>query len=326
MKALFFKDKKLSLIEKPVPVPGKGEALIKTLVAGICNTDLELLQGYYGFSGVAGHEFVGRVEKCPDCQKLVGQRVGADINLGCGTCPLCLSGDSRHCPDRQVLGIVGADGAFAQYVKIPVKNLCVVDPSLENNRAVFAEPLAAALEIAQQVPVRATDKVLVLGDGKLGLLAALCLRLVCPGTVLAGKHENNLKIAKDRGVGTFIVSSKTNQKTPRPGQGLFDMVVEATGSQHGLAQAMACVRPEGTIVAKTTSRNLSQVDMAKIVVDEITIIGSRCGNIGFALDHLAQNQVDPSPLVKGVFPFEDFQKAFALAKKPGALKVLLSFQ
>ena len=323
MKSLWFENKDMFLKDQPVPLLNKDEALLRVCLLGICNTDIELLKGYYNFRGVAGHEFVARVEQCPSRPDLAGKRVVADINCGCGACAWCQSNNARHCPNRKVIGIAGWDGAFAQYLKAPVKNLYVVDPSLEDTAAVFAEPLAAALEISQQVHIKATDKVLVLGDGKLGLLVALALRHASPGLILAGKHERKLQIAQNKGICVARLSSADDAASIRSGVGLFDIVVEATGSARGIAMALELVRPEGTVVAKTTSRDLSALDLAKIVVNEIQIMGSRCGNIALALEFLKARWVDPAPLIDAIYPFEDYGRAFEAAQKPGALKILM---
>lgn len=329
MLALRFHESKAEIMETETPVPAEDEALIRVDWVGVCNTDLELLAGYYGFSGIAGHEFVGRVVEAPGRPDLAGKRVTADINCGCGDCALCLAGDSRHCPGRTVTGIVGRPGAFAQYLTTPLSTLHLIPDGLEDRRAVFTEPLAAALEPAQQMLIQARDRVLVLGDGKLGLLTALGLRLQNPGLVLAGKHDEKLAIARDKGVETRLV----DPEAPKGGleelireQGLFDVVIEATGNEHGLGLALDCVRPEGTVVAKTTSRKHSCIDLAKVVVEEISIVGSRCGDPALALHHLAAGLVDPTPLIQAEFPFGRITEALELAKEPGSLKVLVNME
>lgn len=308
MKAVRISDGSLHLADALMPCPGPHEALIRVLMAGICNTDLELLKGYMNFSGIPGHEFVGLVESAPSRPELVGRRVVADINIG--SCP----GDHRHAPDRTVLGILGKDGAFTQYVTLPVWNCHLVPDNVDDQTAVFAEPLAAALEVGQQVHIRAGDRVAVLGDGKLGLLIALGLRHLCPGVMLVGKHPDKLAIAAAQGVRTTLADEVS---------GPFDVVVEATGRPEGITSAMGLVRDEGTIVLKSTTEAASCLDISRIVVREITLVGSRCGDTALALDHLSHGLVDPSGLVEAVLPFEDVEEAFRLAARPGARKVLV---
>lgn len=308
MKAARFSDGSLRLTDAPMPRPGPHEALIRVLMAGICNTDLELMKGYMNFSGIPGHEFVGLVESAPSRPELVGKRVAGDINIGSGP------GDHRHAPDRTVLGILGKDGAFAQYLTLPVWNCHFVPDSVDDQTAVFAEPLAAAMEVGQQVHIRAGDRVAVLGDGKLGVLTALGLRHLCPGLVLAGKHPDKLAVAAAQGVRTVLTGEVS---------GPFDIVVEATGRPEGITSAMKLVRDEGTIVLKSTTEAASCLDISRIVVREITLVGSRCGDTALALDHLARGLVDPSGLVETVLPFDQVEKAFTLAARPGARKVLV---
>ena len=316
MRSLVFENSGMRFEERAKPEPGPGEALVRVSLAGICHTDLELLKGYMNFSGVAGHEFVGVVEAAPHAAGLVGSRVVADINIGCGSCPRCYSGDSRHCPSRRTLGIQGWDGAFAQYLLVPLANIHLVPKALDDHQAVFAELLAAALEVGQQVHILAGQKMAVLGDGKLGLLAALGLRHACPGLVLLGKHEQNLAIAAKYGVTTAKVDEAEYL-------GPFDLLVEATGSPDGLNQALDLVRPEGTIVVKSTVEAKSSLDLGKMVVNEITLVGSRCGNLNLALKYLETGLVDATDLIQAEYPMSEFKEAMAVAARPGALKVLV---
>jgi threonine dehydrogenase-like Zn-dependent dehydrogenase len=329
-----FENGTVNVVPQSRPVPAPGEALVRVVMAGICNTDVELHKGYYGFSGTPGHEFTGVVEAAPDAPELIGRRVTADINIapnpdsrrgasGPGAdiaqsrAPALLparQAGHRHAPGRTVLGILGKDGAFASFLTIPLENLRFIPDGLPDEKAVFAEPLAAALEVAQQVLVKATDRVLVLGDGKLGILAALGLRLWNPGIVLAGRHPEKLAIAAAQGVTTALSRDVT---------GPFDLIIEATGRAEGIGQALDRVRPEGTIVLKTTVAGNASINLSRVVVDEITLLGSRCGDIDLALDHLARGLVDPSGLVEAVYPMERFPEAFERAMKPGARKVLL---
>lgn len=322
MKAVYFKNGSYKIIEMDMPVPKEGEALIKVLVAGVCNTDIELYRGYYGFSGVPGHEFVGRVEKCPKLFELEGKRVVADINMPVGG----FTGDRRHVPGREVLGIVNRQGAFAEYVCVPVENLVSVPESVPDRVAVFAEPLAAGLEPGQQLHLRANDKVLVLGDGKLGLLSALGLRFSCPGLVLAGKHDSKLKIAAQQGVKVLKITKPDDLVKVFSDWPLFDYVIEATGSEDGLGYALDLVRPEGTVVAKTTSHKPSTFNLAKLVVNEISLVGSRCGDIGYAVSMLENNLLNVLPLIEAEYAFSDFGPAFEHALKKGSLKILLNME
>jgi threonine dehydrogenase-like Zn-dependent dehydrogenase len=317
MLAVWLENGAVDLREVPKPVPGSGEALLRVLLVGVCNTDLELLAGYYGFAGIPGHEFVGLVEEAPSRPELVGHRVVAEINFGCGHCPRCLAGDSRHCPERKALGIKGAPGAMAEYVTVPAANLLAVDEEISDRAAAFAEPLAAALEPAQQMHLTAKTDLLVLGDGKLGLLCALGLRHWVPGLVLAGRHQGKLAIAEAQGVAT-LSSDDAGLLAQR-----FDVVVEATGSPRGLSQALGLVRPEGVIVAKTTSHESSSLDLAKLVVDEITLMGSRCGDMGLALHFLKSKLLDPEPMIQAEFSLAKAKEAFGAASTRGALKVLI---
>jgi threonine dehydrogenase-like Zn-dependent dehydrogenase len=324
MKALRFSRGVAEFREMPEPRPQPGQALLRPTLAGICQTDLELLAGYYQFQGVAGHEFVARVEEAPGNQDLVGARVVADINIGCGSCPWCRSGDPRHCRARACIGIHDWPGAFAELLLAPAVNLHVLPESLSDRRAVFAEPLAAALEISQQVHLTAGLRALVLGDGRLGLLAALGLRHQMPKLTLAGKHPANLEIAGRAGVRTYLMGTG-NADQALADLGLFDLVVEATGSPQGAEQSLLLTRPEGTVVLKTTSHEPSQINLAKVVVDEITLLGSRCGDLGLALNFLQNGLVDPEPLVGSTYSFDQLPQALEQAARPDALKVLVEY-
>ncbi|WP_432735912.1 MDR/zinc-dependent alcohol dehydrogenase-like family protein [Maridesulfovibrio sp. FT414] len=319
MRSIYFKDGRIELINRVKPVLSSGEALLRVLVAGICNTDIELHRGYYGFEGTPGHEFVAVVEDCPDQPELVGKRVVADINCPVGP----FRGDHRHAPNRTVIGIVNHDGAFAEYLKAPARNLVVVPDCVEDRAAVFAEPLAAGLEVSQQIHITGNMRVMVLGDGKLGLLTALGLKLYNPHVLLVGKHADKLAIAGAQGVKTHCIGQPEELSTLAAGLEKFDLVVEATGSESGINYALEFVRPEGTIVAKTTSHLPSSINLAKLVVDEISIVGSRCGDIGLAMNVLEQARVDVSGLIEAEYAFEDFSAAFERAMTRGAKKVLV---
>jgi threonine dehydrogenase-like Zn-dependent dehydrogenase len=317
MRAVVFHGQSRCVTDREAPRAGAGQVLIRVELAGICNTDVELAKGYMGFSGIPGHEFVGVVEDAPDAPHWVGKRVVADINWGCGACPVCLATDSRHCPDRTTMGIAGWDGAFAQWLAAPVANLHAVPDAVPDREAVFAEPLAAALEVSQQVHLTARTRLAVLGDGKLGVLIACALRHACPGIVLIGKHARKLDTAARQGVRVRLLDEQLARRER------FDVVVEATGREDGLARAMDMVRPEGIIVAKTTVAGTSPVNLARLVVDEISLVGSRCGDLSLALHYLKERLVDVAPLIEAEYGLEDFEAAFARASRPGARKVLL---
>jgi threonine dehydrogenase-like Zn-dependent dehydrogenase len=327
MEAVVFENGVAGLVRRPRPEPGPDEALVRVRLAGVCNTDIELLRGYMGFAGIPGHEFVGEVVAAPGSPGLVGRRVAADINFGCGVCLRCRAGDPRHCPERTTLGIAGKDGAFAQFLTVPTRAVHVLPDSLSDTQAVFLEPLAAALEPGQQLHFTARQSVLVLGDGKLGILTACSLRHLVPGLVLGGKHASKLAIAAAQGVTTRQGDTAEGlaQALARE-YGRFDCVIEATGRPQGLETALDLVRPEGTIVLKTTTFALTSLNMARVVVDEINLVGSRCGDLALALAYLQDGLVDVVPLVEATYPLADFQTALDHAARPGAMKVLLDLR
>jgi threonine dehydrogenase-like Zn-dependent dehydrogenase len=311
---------KIRLQDKEVPRPKPGEALIQVSLAGVCGTDLEILSGYAHFIGIPGHEFVGRVIQAPDRPELEGRRVVGDINCGCGECTWCLGGDPRHCRQRKVLGIRGLDGAFAQYLCAPVANLYPVPDHVPDQEAVFAEPLAAALEVSQQVHITARTRMAVLGDGKLGILCAQALSRFTPGLTLFGRHASKLSIAARQGLATCLLLP--DQPLAEKNQG-HDVVVECTGRVEGINTALELVRAEGTVVIKTTSHQSSHLDMARVVVNEICLLGSRCGDLGLAVHFLAHKWVDVQPLIEEVYPLSRIQEALERAGRAGALKVLI---
>ena len=288
-------------------------ALIKVHLAGICSTDLQILKGYMAFKGVPGHEFVGSVSDGP--MDLLGNRVVGEINFGCGKCDSCRRDLSRHCPQRAVMGILNADGAFAEYVSVPAANLHVVPENVSDEEAVFTEPLAAAFEILTQIQLNPGDEVLVLGDGKLGNLCAQVLQLTGAKISALGKHPEKLKLIKKSGVRTI----QLNDWRPR----LFDVAVEATGSVSGLELALGAVRPRGTLVLKSTIAGDHQVSLAPIVINEINVIGSRCGPFPDALEALSTNRVSVTPLIEEIYSLNDGVAAVHHAGKPGARKILL---
>ena len=297
MRALVFDHGKAAVREVRRPAPRPGFALVRVLLSGICNTDLELRRGYHGFSGVPGHEFVGRVEG-PASSPLLGTRVVGEINLACGRCTWCADGLGRHCPKRTVLGIRGHAGAHAEWLTLPERNLREVPAGVSDEEAVFVEPLAAACEILDQVAVTPGTRAAVLGPGKLGRLAAAVLRTAGADVALLGRASR----AKTTG---------------------FDLVVEATGSPAGMPRALALVRPRGTIIWKSTHHAPARFDAAPLVVNEVTVVGSRCGRFEPALALLRTRRVDVAPLVSATFPLASAVRALAAASRPGVLKVLL---
>jgi threonine dehydrogenase-like Zn-dependent dehydrogenase len=319
MKALVY-DGRLRLQEdEPRPVPAAGEALIRVLMAGICNTDREIIQGYMGFAGIPGHEFVGVVvEAGPGSAGLAGRRVVGEINCGCGSCAYCLRGLARHCPSRTVLGISGRNGCFAEFVTLPVENLRAVPDRVSDEAAVFCEPLAAAFEVMEQVHVRPGVRVLVLGDGKLGQLAARVLASVSARVTLAGRHA--IKLAAAAAVGVDAVRSDGLK------DGDFDIVVEATGRAEGRRQAVSLVKPRGTLVLKSTLAEAETWDWTPVVVNEITVVGSRCGCFEPALAALAESRIEVESLVSGVYPLKEGLEAFACAGRSESLKILLDMR
>lgn len=314
MQALCWDGRRLRL-QKKYPLPQRDEhlALVRVRLAGICSTDLQILRGYMGFRGVPGHEFVGEV--CEGPTALVGKRVVGEINFACGHCQMCQRGLGRHCPTRQVMGILNADGSFAEYLAAPVANLHRVPDEVEDEAAVFTEPLAAAFEILEQVHIQPMTEVLVLGDGKLGLLCAQALHVSGARVTVVGKHEENLHIVRKFGVRTELL------RDWRPRQ--VDCVVEATGSAAGLALAMQMVRPRGTLVLKSTVAQDHEVSLAPLVINEVTVIGSRCGLFPPALRALAESTISVTPLISKTFPLTEGAAAVRQAARPGALKVLL---
>jgi alcohol dehydrogenase len=303
------------------PMPGPREALIRLRLAGICNTDLELVRGYMNFQGVLGHEFVGDVVDAPD-RAWVGKRVVGDINAACYECNTCRAGRHTHCPKRTTLGIYRRHGAFAEYLALPEANLYAVPDTVPDESAVFTEPLAAACEITAQVEIRPTDRILVLGDGKLGLLVAAALRLTGAELKLLGRHSSKLSIAASWGVHCHLLE-RGAPNSELASLGGADIVVECTGTPTGFAQARQLVRSRGTLVLKSTYHGDLNVNMSSLVVDEITLVGSRCGPFAPALRLLESGLIDPTPLVSGDFALSDGEAAFGRASVPGVLKVLL---
>ena len=321
MKAVVF-DEGLKLDKNYAkPVPQKGEALVRVTLAGICNTDYEITKGYMGYKGILGHEAVGIVEEVnSNDQSLVGKRVVAEISYGCDdpNCPWCAVKNYRHCPNRHTLGIWRKDGCFAEYFTMPVNVLFEVPACVSDEQAVFVEPLAAALEINEQLHIKPMDRVIVLGDGKLGLTTALALSAQNLDVLLVGKHQNKLDIAKAQGVKTRLLADLKQEK-------IYDVVVEATGSLSGFETAMALVRPRGVLVLKSTIAASKEFNLAPIVIDEITVLGSRCGQFPPALRMLASGKIDFKPLISATYSVDNAIEAFEKNKEKDTLKVLIKF-
>lgn len=314
MKALYWDGKNLRLERSyPAPKRDEGAALVRVRLAGICSTDLQIFKGYMGFQGVPGHEFVGTVSEGPG--ELQGRRVVGEINFACGECGFCNQNLSRHCPNRRVMGILGADGSFAEYLALPSKNLHVVPDGVADEEAVFTEPLAAAFEILEQVEIKPEDEVLVFGDGKLGLLSAQVLHLSGARVTVVGKHEKKLKLLKKLGIAALSLPDFS----PRP----VDVAVEATGSTTGLEMALASVRPRGTLVLKSTVAGEHRLFLAPLVVNEVTLVGSRCGPFAPALQALARKKAAVTPLIEKIYPLAEGVEAAAHAGRAGTLKILL---
>jgi len=296
------------------PVQGPGEARIRTTLAGICGTDLEIVRGYLNFRGVLGHEFVGVVDQAQD-PALIGQRVVGEINIACGECVMCRTGHPSHCAHRTSLGIRERDGSLAEYVCLPTKNLYPVPDNIPDETAVFVEPLAAACQILDQVQIKPTHRVVVLGDGKLGLLIAQVLALTGCELVVIGRHHEKLDILSARGITTQIGLQPLARNA--------DLVVECTGRAEGFQDALRLVRPRGTLVLKSTYHGPIETDLSSLVVDEVQVLGSRCGPFPAALRLLAQGLVDVTPLIEAEYPLDDAVAAIKHAGQKGTLKVLV---
>lgn len=314
MKALFF-DKELKFIDNyPIPKPERDEALIKVKLAGICNTDLEITKGYMNFKGVSGHEFVGEVEECRQ-KDWVGKRVVGEINCSCGRCQYCQQGLKNHCPTRSVLGIYNRDGAFGEYLTLPMTNLHFIPEDISDECAVFVEPLAASCRILEQIQIKQSDEVIVLGDGKLGLLVAQVISLTGCSLKVIGKYESKLAILKKGVIETLLVSAANNIKS--------DIVIDCTGTAAGFEMANKIIKPTGKIVLKSTIAGTQNINFSSLVVNEITLIGSRCGSFTSAIRLLKDRQVEVETLISGIYPLEEGLTAFKKASTRGVLKVLL---
>jgi 2-desacetyl-2-hydroxyethyl bacteriochlorophyllide A dehydrogenase len=313
MQALWLEERQLSIRDVTLP-QADGEALLRVSLSGICGTDIELARGYYPFTGVIGHEFVGEVVESPDPAWL-GRRVVGEINAVCGACEACLNARPTHCESRTVLGIAGRNGAHAEYVSLPLGNLHAVPDSVTDEAAVFTEPLAAALEILQQVHVHPGNRVLLVGAGRLGQLVAQVIALTGARLRVVARHPHQIALLNAIGIATIAAE----EVEPRR----HDIVIEATGSPSGLDLARTALRPRGTLVLKSTYHGEVTLDLAPFVVDEITVVGSRCGPFAPALRMLESGDVDPTPLVSGTYPLAEGVEAVRAAQRPGAMKILL---
>ena len=317
MKALRFLNDELALQSGPLPPVAEGEARIRVQLAGICATDLEILKGYMEFTGTLGHEFVGVVEECESLPEMVGKRIVGEINAGCGYCDYCRSGLDRHCPERTVLGIQGRDGAFEEFLSLPATNLHVVPDKVDNRAAVFTEPLAAAFEIVEQVHLKPGSTVLVIGDGRLAQLIVRVLSRVGCRVEVIGMSEKKLRLMKG-----YI--AKAYLGSPPPGT-KYPTVVDASGSPKGWETAISAVQPRGTIVLKSTYEESVDFNPSPLVIDEVTLVGSRCGPIAPALSALTDG-LDPTQLIDGEFELKEWEEAFALARNQESLKVLFKIE
>jgi threonine dehydrogenase-like Zn-dependent dehydrogenase len=315
MLAVHLESGRVTLRRQPLPRVPEGFARIRLLAAGICSTDLELQRGYYGFSGTPGHEFVGEVTEAAD-KSWIGARVAGEINLACGKCEWCKRGLGRHCPTRTVLGIVKHPGAFREFLTLPLRNLHKVPDSIPTEHAVFIEPVAAACEILDQVKIPKGSPVAVLGDGKLGLLVAQVLQANGANVHLYGKHRDKMRLVEPAGVTSEILPKKLPIAA-------WQFVVDATGSSAGLKAAVSMCVPRGTVIMKSTVHGLVSIDTAPAIVNEITLVGSRCGRFEAALPLLASGKVKVGSMISEELPLDRAPQAFAHAAKKGVLKVLL---
>jgi len=306
-------------IEDVAKPKADGEAIVRVIKSGICNTDLEIARGYAAFEGTIGHEFVGIVDQAPNASDLIGKRVVGEINAGCGKCRLCLAGDQRHCPNRTVLGIHGRDGAHAEFLKLPAANLLEVPEVISDVEAVFVEPLAAAYGISEQVEITRDTRVAVIGDGKLGILCARSLSGLSGDINLVGKHRNKLDLAEKYGNVTGVMLDEAGEFGRA-----FDIVIEASGSESGFSTALGLVRPRGKVVLKSTFHGAPTWNATKVAVDEITVVGSRCGRFAPALELLSTGAVEVEDLVSDEYPLANGVAAMEWAAERGILKVLLS--
>ena len=314
VKATIFDGKHITL-DKNYPDPEFNETLVRVSLAGICGTDLEILDGYMQYNGILGHEFVGVVEKSNNSD-LIGKRVVGEINAGCGKCDSCVNGMERHCPSRTVLGILKRNGAFAEFLSLPEKNLHIIPDSISDEQAVFVEPLAAAFEINEQVSLKPEWNIAVVGDGRLAQLIIQVIKLTCSNITCFGKHEKKLEGLVQSGIKIKVGIESTDEQ-------LFDLVIEATGSNSGFSDTMKLVKPRGTVILKSTIASRENLDLTPTIINEITLIGSRCGLFKPAIEALASGKISVNSMIDSTFSLEKFEDAIVYAKKPDTLKVFL---
>ena len=312
MKATYFDGKKITF-DKNFPKPNTEETIVKVNLAGICGTDLEILDGYMAYNGILGHEFVGIVEKSEN-HNLIGKRVVGEINAGCGVCDSCKNGMERHCPNRTVLGILKRNGAFAEFLSLPAKNLHKIPDSISDEQAVFVEPLAAAFEIKEQVKIDPQWNIAVVGDGRLAQLISQVLKLSCTNVTCFGRHKNKLQVLEKFEIKTKIGIESSDEFH-------FDLVVESTGRNSGFSDTMKLIKPRGTVILKSTIASKENLDLTSTVVNEITLIGSRCGLFKPAIDALASGMIIVDDMVDSTYSLEQFSDAISYAKQPTSLKV-----
>lgn len=311
-------------LEKNYPIPQlkENEVLIKTIMVGICNTDYEITKGYMGYTGVLGHEFVGVVEKTGVNvdKNLIGKRVVGEINLACNNCEWCNKGLQRHCPNRSTLGIYKKDGCFSEYFTLPKENIIEISDNIDDTTATFTEPLAAAYEILEQLHIKPDSKVALVGDGKLGLCISLVFSALNIDFIHIGKHQEKLNISKNNGVKTILLSQLDDSYKKS-----FDFVIEATGSVGGFELSASLTKPRGTLVLKSTITAKEGLNLASVVVDEITIVGSRCGQFKPILRLLEKGKINVKPLISGIYDVDNFEEAFSENSKKDTLKILVKF-
>jgi threonine dehydrogenase-like Zn-dependent dehydrogenase len=316
MRALVLDPAPIVRDDYPDPRPAAGESLLRMRMAGICGTDLELVRGYMEYRGIPGHEFVGEVVESA-APSAVGKRVAGEINAGCGHCDFCRANLGRHCPNRTVLGILGRNGAFAEYLTLPDSNLVYLPDSIPDELAVFVEPIAAAYEIFEQTHLSRNENILVLGDGRLGAIVGLVLWAEAYAPVIGGHHAEKLDLLGALGLRTEL------EQHLRPG---FDTVIDCTGNPNGFRRALELVRPRGRIILKSTAAAAADLNLAPVVVNEISVIGSRCGRFAPAVEALASGKVDPRPLISAMYPLADALTALEAAGDPQNFKVLLKVE
>lgn len=317
MQALHF-DKTLRLIQQKTPKAQKDEALIQVILAGICQTDLEIIKGYMNFNGILGHEFVGKVIDSPSDKTWLGKRVVGEISIGCGHCEYCLKGLARHCPSRSTMGILNQEGCFSEQIVLPLKNLIPVPDEISNEEAVFIEPLAAACEILEQVHIEPNYETAIIGDGRLAQLVARVLVLTGCKVTLIGKHPEKLRRVDQKRIQCFLLNDLPSRK--------FDIVIEASGSPLGFQTALNLTKPRGVMVLKSTYEGNAPINLAQVVIDEISIVGSRCGQFIPAIRLLKDKKVAVKDLISQIYPIDEFDKAFQQAKSSKTLKTILEIQ